>query len=200
MNDSIFPRPIIILWGLLFALSILTVPVVYWAHRSKADLPVLGTCPDFSMQERSGRTFQSSELTGRVAVVEFFFTRCRSACPVMMSHLGELYQRLQESDQVRFVSINVDPDYDALPVISDYARQKGAMNDRWLFLRGPIEQVIEISERGFSLAADGLPGGHSTKFVLIDQHGQVRGYYDGMDHNSVLILQDHIVQLIRGAK
>jgi protein SCO1/2 len=200
MNDSIFPKPVVILWGLLFAASILTVPVVYWAHRSKAELPVLGTCPDFSLQERSGRIVQSSELKGRVAVVEFFFTRCRSACPVMMSHLGELYRRMQESDQVRFVSINVDPDYDTLPIISEYATQKGAINDRWLFLRGPIAQVIDISERGFSLAADGLPAGHSTKFVLIDQHGQVRGYYDGMEHSSVAILQDHIAQLVRGAK
>jgi protein SCO1/2 len=107
---------------------------------------------------------------------------------------------MQESDQVRFVSINVDPDYDTLPIISEYATQKGAINDRWLFLRGPIAQVIDISERGFSLAADGLPAGHSTKFVLIDQHGQVRGYYDGMEHSSVAILQDHIAQLVRGAK
>ncbi len=198
MNISLFPKPLLLVWGLLLAVPILTLPVVYWAHRSKADLPVLGTSPEFSMEERSGRTFQSSELRGRVAVVEFFFTRCRSACPVMMTHLGELYQRLQESDKVRFLSINVDPGYDTPEIIRDYATRLGAVNDRWLFVRGPIEQVIEISERGFSLAAEGLPGGHSTKFVLLDENGQVRGYYDGMDRNSVLILQDHIVQLIRG--
>ena len=42
-----------------------------------------------------------------------------------------------------------------------------------------IEEIIELSEKGFYLSAALLPAGHSTRFVLVDKERRIRGFYDG---------------------
>jgi hypothetical protein len=38
------------------------------------------------------------------------------------------------------------------------------------------------------LPAVGLPMGHTTRFVLVDHRGQIRGYYDGMTRSEVQLM------------
>ena len=47
------------------------------------------------------------------------------------------------------------------------------------------------------LFADNLPQGHAIKFVLIDQRGNIRKYFDGTDYSSQEILKRDIVHLLR---
>ena len=47
------------------------------------------------------------------------------------------------------------------------------------------------------LAADALPMMHAIKFVLIDELGQIRGYYTGTDRNSVDSLKTDIEELLK---
>ena len=93
---------------------------------------------------------------------------------------------------MQFVSISVDPDTDSLPVLRAYARDLGVTDNRWVFLRGPIDEVVRVSEKGFMLAMGALPAGHSSKFALVDAKGQIRGYYSSDDDESQLLLQHHI--------
>ena len=53
-----------------------------------------------------------------------------------------------------------------------------------------------MSEKQFMLAADALPMMHSIKFVLVDELGQIRGYYTGTDPNSVDSLRADIIELV----
>ncbi len=62
---------------------------------------------------------------------------------------------------------------------------------------GPIDSVINLSENGFKIAAEDLPGGHTTRFILVDYQGRIRGYYDGLDSASLEIMKSHIRELIR---
>ena len=169
--------------------------IIWWADSSRGELPVLGNIPDFEMTEQNGTPFGRTDLNGRISVVDFIFTSCPGICPVLGAHMVELYEDFEGYDQIQFVSISVDPDRDSLSVLKEYARGWGVDDNRWVFLRAPIEDVVDLCETGFMLAADGLPGGHTTRFTLLDHRGQIRGYYDGMEQASVKIIKNHIRQL-----
>ena len=169
--------------------------VNWWADISRGDLPVLGEIPDFSMTERNGQPFGKNEMLGKINIVEFFFTSCPGVCPVMNRNMSGLYRKLDGEDVVQFVSISVDPERDSLAALRNYADSLGVNDNRWAFLRAPVENVIDVCENGFMLPADGLPGGHSTRFVLVDPLGRIRGYYDGMSEGSMEILLSNLRQL-----
>ena len=48
--------------------------------------------------------------------------------------------------------------------------------------------------------ADNLPAGHSVKFVLIDENGNIRQYYNGTDDASISILRKHINLSLRALR
>ncbi len=183
--------------GVLVGLFMLSVTVVATADRSVADLPVISQLPDLEFEERSGRTVTRDDLLGRVLVLDFFFTECPTACPAMSKRMGELYRAFEGSDDVRLVSVTVDPENDTPERLEEYARSLGVTDDRWWFLRGPIDEIVELSEKGLLLAASDLPLGHSTRLVLIDRNGQIRGYYDGLEEVSIKHIKTHVRGLVR---
>jgi len=113
----------------------------------------------------------------------------------MATKMGELYKLYDSSSRVQFISISVDPEHDSLTVLQAYAERQGVTDNRWVFLHGAIDSVVNLSENGFKIAADDLPGGHTTRFILVDQKGRIRGYYDGLDDASLGIMKTHIRQL-----
>jgi len=156
---------------------------------SSADQPpILGQVPEFRFVTQSNIPFGRAELLGKTSVVCFFFTRCHSICPVMSTKMAELYREYEDRPEIQFVSINVDPDNDSLPVLRQYAASFGVNDDRWLFLRGPLSEVADLSEKGFLLAADNLPADHSSRFVLVDSQARIRGYYDPFSDSSLIEL------------
>jgi protein SCO1 len=181
-------RPFIsILSGIFLALilGLIGILVIGQAQKSRNSLPVLGEVPEFQSISQDGSPFGLANMKGKINVVDFIFTRCRSVCPLMTPNMAELYRQFNSSDKVQFVSITVDPEYDTLSMLSEYARNFGVNDKRWVFLWQPVENVVRLSEKGFMLPADDLPMGHSSKFVLVDQAGKIRAYYDGTDPNSI---------------
>ncbi len=167
------------------------------AQGSGTDLEVLGAVPPFELTERSGLSFGSDDMKGKINVVDFIFTSCEGPCPVMADNMSTLYKAFAGSKKIQFVSISVDPARDRLSVLQEYARKQGVIDSRWVFLRGEYDAIRWLSESGFKLAADDLPAMHSTKFVLVDDKGQIRGYYSGTDMASVNLLKTHIRELVQ---
>jgi protein SCO1/2 len=200
MSEQSFPKGLLFSIIAAFLIALLGALVIQAAKASRADMPVLGQVPEFVLAERSGEPFNSAEMQGTLWLVDFIFTNCQAACPVMSGHMSDFYKLYAHSDKIRFLSISVDPERDTLPVLQEYAKKQGVSDNRWLFTRGPIEKVIEISERGFMLAAENLPMGHSTKFVLVDENKQIRGYYDAMHDPDMALIQTHIRALAREMK
>ena len=135
-------------------------------------------------------------MLGKINVVNFFFTSCQGPCPVMAGNMSVLYKAFEADDRVQLVSISVDPATDSLPLLREYAQRQGVTDNRWLFVRGEQADIIRISEEQFMLAADALPMMHSIKFVLVDELGQIRGYYTGTDSGSVDSLRADSKELV----
>jgi cytochrome oxidase Cu insertion factor (SCO1/SenC/PrrC family) len=158
---------------------------------SAMEVPVMGWVPEFSLTEASGATVRRGDLIGKVWIASFLFTRCGDACPLLTRHEVQLQTALPARDDLRLVSFSVDPDWDTPKVLTAYAHTFGADQSHWWFLTGDKKQVYHLSIDGFRLTTqDGDPAKempilHSTKLVLVDRHGAIRGYYDSTDHNDM---------------
>lgn len=168
-------------------------------------LPVLGILPDFSLTERNGEPFGLKDLRGQVWVADFIFTNCAGTCPIMTTAMTEIQQiaLAERLDDVKLVSITVDPERDTPEVLQRFADGYGALKGRWYFLTGEGAAIQQLANNGFLLSAATSGGSaeepiiHSNRFVLIDRQGRIRGYYDGTDEAGVAQLLQDIKKLYR---
>ena len=165
------------------------------ACRPPVELPVLHRVPEFQLTEASGAPFTRNDLIGRYHLVDFIFTECPLACPTMALEMQRIYNEFSSSE-LGFVSISVDPENDTLEVLDSYRKRLDVDPDRWNFLRGEIETVRWLSEKGFLLAASDLPYGHSLRFVLVDPTGQIRGFYQSDDVEHLDQLRQDLTALL----
>ncbi|MBI5267624.1 MAG: COX15/CtaA family protein [candidate division Zixibacteria bacterium] len=185
-----------LVWITAAAVAIMAVGaqgVIRQAERSR-EVPILYDVPSFSFVESSGQPFGLDNLKGKISIVDFFFTSCRGPCPVMVVRFGELYDKYAHSDKVQLVSFTVDPEVDSLARLREYATTHRVTDNRWLFVRGEGPQIRALCEEGFKVSGD-LPGMHSTKFVLVDWQGRIRGYYDYDDSDKLDLLEKNVARL-----
>jgi len=167
--------------------------VWWWGRRPAAALPVLGEVPAFRLTDRRGATVTTADLAGHPWIVDLVFTRCQLSCPRMTERMKALGPQLAVG--VRRVSVSVDPSHDTPAVLDVYVRQHRAEAPDWLFLTGDEAEMRRLAVDGLKLgvapaAADDPraaqePVTHSTRFVLVDGQGRIRGYYDAFDDGSV---------------
>ena len=191
----VVPRILLLISGGALLLLVMATFVINWAVNSRAELPVLGEVPPFEFTERSGEPFTQDDMLGKINLVYFGFTSCRGPCPILLVNMRELYDYYENTGQVQFIKISVDPDRDNLEALKRYAEEGGITDNRWLFLRAPIEEVVQLSEEGFMLSAHDLPGGHTTKFILVDHMGRIRAYYDGLDASALPVIKADVRQI-----
>ena len=164
------------------------------------EIPTIKTVPDFSLIDQNGDSFTEKKLKGKVTILDFMFTNCTGPCPLMALNMSKLHKTFSDQSEVQFVSVTVDPIIDDQKKLKEYAMQIGGDDGRWYFLWSDIESIKDLKRNGFMLFADNLPQGHAIKFVLIDDQGNIRKYYDGTDDSSQAILSKDIAQLVKGLR
>ena len=180
----------VVLFGLL--LMPVSAVVLVWIGReriaaTRSGLPLLGRVQEFALTESNGKPAGLTQLRGRVWVAGFVFTHCAGTCPIITHNMKLLQQALPVRDDLKLVSISVDPARDTPAVLAEYAEKNGADRAHWWFLTGTRADVYRLTRDVFKLAVDDANGTeeepilHSAKLVLVDRSGQIRGYYDGTD-------------------
>lgn len=183
-----------LLWGTLVVvlIAVFAAALIQQLRRPEPP-PVLGQVPDFTLTNRDGRTVRRADLAGKPWIADFIFTRCPASCPIMTARMARLNRELPSDSAVRLVSFTVDPDHDTPQVLQQYAASFKAPG-RWLFLTGDKQALYHLSREGFKLGIEMNPQPasgsiepilHSTRFVLVDGEGRIRGYYDGFDEESM---------------
>jgi protein SCO1 len=156
---------------------------------SRSTLPSYYPLPDFSLTDQTGKAVTLRDLSGKVWVADFIFTNCGGTCPLMTGQMRKLQEALPP--EIHLVSFTVDPERDTPKVLAAYAREFGANRDRWLFLTGDKQALYDVCVKGFKLPLDaegGTPAepiAHSTRFVLVDKKGKIRGYYSGTEEDEL---------------
>jgi len=167
------------------------------------ELPRLSAVPDFTTTSESGATVTRASLSGKVFIADFIFTTCQGICPGMTSKMKSLEGRLRDEPRIRFVSFTVDPEHDTPEVLARYAKEHGADTSRWSFLRTDTESLRRLCREGFRLAVEDAgpaakePILHSTRFVLVDAGGTIRGYYDSDEPGAMAALEADARKLAR---
>lgn len=160
---------------------------------------VLAVLPDFTMSAvgtKGESPFGRKDMLGRVWVADFIFTRCGGPCPLLSTRLSELSRVL--APEVGLLSVTVDPEGDTPERLRAYARSYGADPRRWVFLRGSSADTYRLLYAGFRQPMSVNPKApaenrvsHSTRFVLIDTKGSIRGFYDGLsDEDTAVVARD----------
>ncbi len=154
----------------------------------------LGTLPKFSLKNQSGQRFGSQELAGRTWIANFIFTRCPATCPAQTRMMAQLQDSLKQGpgwNEISLISFSVDPGHDTSEVLRKYAEDNGADPAHWQFLTGNRNDIWNLSKDGFMLPVGENPPGdlnplfHSSKLVLIDGGGRIRGYYEGLTKEGI---------------
>ena len=178
------------IWFLPFTVvSLATLTLVASATFQRNAYPILGQIPSFELTDQQGNSVSRSDLLGHVVIVNFIFTSCQGACPLLtqkMKRLQDYWDNTPQKGQIHYVSISVDPKTDTPKRLREYARRFGAGED-WVFLTGPEEDISKVVINGFksamgrSLTSDDsslMEIVHSERFVLIDPQGQIRGFFE----------------------
>lgn len=144
----------------------------------------------FTLLNQEGDTVREGDVAGQVLVVDFFFTRCATICPMLTSNMKRVQDRVLKDDRVRLMSHSVTPVADSVPVLSAYAGAHGVEADRWWLLTGDKTEIYRLARKSYFAALDEGDGGfqdfvHTENMVLVDTLGRLRGFYDGTDLDEV---------------
>lgn len=160
-------------------------------HGALEGLEVYGQVPDFSLLERNNQPLRLKDLQGKVWIADFIYTNCPDICLLLSAQMAEFQKDLSQEQDIRLVSISVDPERDTPEALSQYAQHYEANPNRWFFLTGEKQTIYRLAQEGFRLSvveiapekrdATGASHVHGSRFVLVDRKGQIRGYYHSSD-------------------
>jgi protein SCO1/2 len=164
--------------------------------QAQPKLDDFGPAPDFQLTDQTGATFSSQSLAGRVTLLDFVYTHCTDACPLLSATFQQAQRKLADEkllgSRVMLVSLSVDPQHDTPLVLAEYGQQFKADPNGWKLVTGDWDRVYDVVT-GFKVAtrpprpdADApAPGGteltHTTRVVLLDAQQQIRAYLEGQD-------------------
>jgi cytochrome oxidase Cu insertion factor (SCO1/SenC/PrrC family)/YHS domain-containing protein len=171
------------------------------SHLATGELPVLWNVPALSSINQNDQPITNADLQGHVLILDFIFTHCTSACPLITAQMVML-QRIIQQPQVRFLSVSVDPAHDTPAVLKDYAANWNGEDARWQLLHLPSAALRQFAMemKVAVLPSDDADGEimHSDFFFLVDQHNRVRGVYRGGDGAAMQQLAADAASLIGG--
>ena len=159
------------------------------------------TVADFSFVDQDNHPVNNQTFKDRIYVADFFFTSCPTICPIMKTQMLRVYEKFQDNPQVALLSHTIDPEYDNVLVLRDYANRLEVGSGKWYFVTGEKEKIYEIGQNSYMVTADedaSAPGGyiHSGAFLLVDNERRIRGVYDGTKEDQVDKLMADIGKLL----
>ena len=195
-------------WKLILILiPLVTLVLLLWLRQLEVNtlrqrtVSAYGRVPVFELINQDGQRFGSTQLLGKIWIADFIYTTCPGPCPMISSRMSELQKPLEKTD-VHLVSFTVDPARDTPQILRGYAEKLQAEPDRWDFLTGSQSAIYGLSRNGFKLTISdgkeekGIPV-HSTRMILVDRHGEIRGYYDAAEADGMTRLLADTNHLLR---
>ncbi|WPP52311.1 SCO family protein [Catalinimonas niigatensis] len=157
---------------------------------------------DFNFVDQDSTLITLSTFNDKIYVTDFFFTSCPTICPVMKTQMLRVYEKFKDNDEVALLSHTIDPEYDTVALLHDYAERLGVSSDKWHFVTGEKDAIYEMGLKSYMVTAmedDQEPGGfiHSGAFILVDKNKHIRGMYDGTEKEQVDRLIHDIEKLLR---
>ncbi len=116
----------------------------------KQSLRTYAEIPDLVLTDAEAKPVRLRDLLAgdEPVMLNFIFTTCTTICPVMTKVFADVRTRLgSEADNLRMISISIDPENDTPAQLKAYAQKFGA-DSHWTFLTGPVQDVAAV-QRAF---------------------------------------------------
>ncbi|MEQ6166885.1 SCO family protein [Ekhidna sp. MALMAid0563] len=160
------------------------------------------TIQDFRLADQDSSIVTNETFGDKVYVADFFFTSCPTICPKMKAQMLRVYEKFEDNPEVGILSHTIDPEYDTVALLKDYAERLGVKSDKWKFVTGDQDYIYDLAEGSYMSIADedaDAPGGyiHSGAFLLVDKERHVRGVYDGTVPEQVDVMMNDIEKLLK---
>lgn len=171
-NKIIFP---------VLVLIILFLGIGFGMSYFKKNLFTVMKVPDFELINQNNQKISDETMLGKVYLVEFFYSRCPTICPVMNKNMKFIQDEINNPD-FGIISISIDPENDTQEVLKNHAKMVGATSPNWHFLTGDRNYIGNIADK-FNIyvgdkedEAESL--NHSGMIALVDKEGNLRCRFD----------------------
>lgn len=176
-----------------------TVSILAACKQNEPRLPIFGerefngkdtvyhTIAPFTFVDQDSAIVNNNTFKDKIYVADFFFTTCRTICPIMKTQMKRVYDATANDKDFLILSHSIDPEYDTVGLLHNYAKMLDVTSDRWHFVTGKKDSIYKIAQTSYFATAreDGAQSDrsnrfiHSGAFLLIDKQQRIRGKYDG---------------------
>ncbi len=134
----------------------------------------------FSSVDHNGKEFGLQNLQGNWSFLFFGYSHCPDICPVTLTILDQVYEKLQAKQQqpkVQVVFVSVDPERDTSERLHSYVSY---FNEDFIGLGGSLEQIKSLTgQMGIAFfheppsASGDYSVDHTAAIFLIDPKGEM---------------------------
>lgn len=148
----------------------------------------------FEFTNQNGKIISDKDLEGKIYVAEYFFTTCGTICPIMNKQMQRVQKAYAKRNDFKILSFTVDPETDNVAQMKKYATEHHVDDAQWWFLTGDKDKLYDLARKSFfvlkpaeaeNVGDAGSDFIHTNNFVLIDKNKKIRGYYNGIEKQSV---------------
>ena len=155
----------------------------------------------FAFTNQNGKKITNKDYVGKIYVADFFFTTCQTICPKMTDNMVWLQEKIKNNPKVKLLSHSVFPDEDTVEVLKKYAKEKGVIDEKWNLVTGNQKEIYKIARQSYLAVKTGKPEElydmvHTENFVLVDQKGRIRGFYNGLNIDKTVKGEKNLTQLV----
>jgi protein SCO1/2 len=133
-------------------------------------LPQGVRAPNFSLRDENGRRVTMKEYRGKVVVVTFLYSHCKTECPVQAQQIKGALDDLGHA--VPALSVSVDPPGDKPKSVKKFNAKMG-VSGRLRWVLGGEGQLSKLW-KGFAIVPQSPQQEHMARIVLVDRDGMQR--------------------------
>jgi cytochrome oxidase Cu insertion factor (SCO1/SenC/PrrC family) len=141
----------VLLIGLLSAPFLAVAATTADADRAAAEAKARDYFTNLEVIDQDGQRlrFYDDVLKDKVVAINFIFTNCQGACPLMTRQLTMVRDQLgaEMGKDIHFVSISIDPVRDTPAAMKEFAKTHDADQNGWRFVTGNPENLAYIVKK-----------------------------------------------------
>lgn len=169
---------------------LLSVSAPAWAHKGHESLPAEAAPQGLSIyqiestwKDPSGSSIAFQDLAGTPRLVTMLYTRCQTACPLIVDDIKGILSALSETERkkVRVAVFSVDSEKETPETLRDFAKKR-KLDANWrLFTSGPSEVATLAAALGFRYKRqDDGEYVHSNVIYFVNARGEIVAQKEGL--------------------
>jgi protein SCO1/2 len=138
-------------------------------------------------KNQDGTSMKLKDLQGKTLVVVMIYTSCKSACPILVSKMKQIEEKIDKEylSKINLVLVTIDPTNDTPEKLKQFAKTNGMDAPHWTFLTSNEDDTQELAN---VLAMkykkiDPIDFSHSNIITVFNPLGELVSQEEGLEIN-----------------